>query len=71
MVLNYDSPTPFSKENFYGHFLFGLETRHLQHVIAQGKLVVRNGRVITVDEGEILEEARRQATMLWKKMKRK
>ncbi|MGV8114697.1 MAG: amidohydrolase family protein [Lentimicrobium sp.] len=71
VVLNYDSPTPFSKENFYGHFLFGLETRHLQHVIAQGKLVVRNGRVITVDEGEILEEARRQATMLWKKMKRK
>lgn len=68
VVLNYDSPTPFSKENFYGHFLFGLEARHIQHVIAQGKLIIRNGQVITVDEGEILEEARRQAARLWKKM---
>lgn len=69
VVIDYDSPTPFDKENFYGHFLFGLEARHVQHVIAQGKLIVRNGQVITVHEGEILEEARRQAARLWNKMR--
>ncbi|GAP42634.1 cytosine/adenosine deaminase [Lentimicrobium saccharophilum] len=68
VVIDYDSPTPFNQENFYGHFLFGLESKHIQHVIAQGKLIVRNGQVITVNEGEILEEARRQADRLWKKM---
>lgn len=68
VVIDYDSPTPFNKENFYGHFLFGLEARNVQHVIAQGYLIVSNGRVITVDEDEILEEARRQATRLWNKM---
>lgn len=68
VVIDYDSPTPFNKENFYGHFLFGLEARHIQHVIAQGKLIVRNGQVITVNEEDILQEARRQAARLWKKM---
>jgi cytosine/adenosine deaminase-related metal-dependent hydrolase len=70
VVLDYDTPTPFNTGNFYGHFVFGLESRHVQHVISQGRLVVENRKILTVDEYEILANARIQAERLWKKMKK-
>ncbi|NTW23240.1 MAG: amidohydrolase family protein [Lentimicrobium sp.] len=68
VVLDYDTPTPFNSSNFLGHFLFGLESKHLQHVIARGKIIVENGKLTTVDEDRILKEARVQAERLWLKM---
>ncbi len=69
VVLDYDTPTPFNTDNFYGHFVFGLESRHVQHVISQGKLVVDNRKLITADEDEILANAKIQAARLWAKMR--
>lgn len=68
VVLNYDSPTPLTAENFYGHFLFGMESRHVAHVISRGKMIVHNGGIIGVNEAEILDQARIQAMKLWKRM---
>jgi cytosine/adenosine deaminase-related metal-dependent hydrolase len=69
VVLDYDTPTPFNTGNFYGHFVFGLESRHVQHVISQGRLVVENRKILTVDEENILADARFQAERLWAKMR--
>jgi cytosine/adenosine deaminase-related metal-dependent hydrolase len=69
VVLDYDSPTPMERDNFYGHFLFGLESRHVRHVISQGRLIVEEGEVVTVDEGSILRESQAQARRLWERMK--
>ena len=69
VVLDYDSPTPFNQGNFLGHFVFGLESRHVQHVISQGKLVVENRVITTVDEEKILASAKIQAERLWAKMR--
>lgn len=69
VVLDYDSPTPFGQENFFGHFVFGLESKHVKHVISQGKLVVENGKILTVDEDKILANAKIQAERLWAKMR--
>lgn len=68
VVLDYDTPTPLNGNNFLGHFLFGIESKHVQHVISNGKLIVENRNIITVDEGEILTESKKQAARLWKKM---
>jgi len=68
VVLDYDTPTPFHQGNFYGHFVFGLESKHVKHVISQGKLVVENGKILTVDEDKILAGAKVQAQRLWAKM---
>jgi cytosine/adenosine deaminase-related metal-dependent hydrolase len=70
VVLEYDSPTPLTSGNFFGHFLFGIESRHVCHVISQGRLVVRDRIVQTVDETKILEESQKQALQLWRKMMR-
>ncbi len=68
VVLDYDTPTPLSSTNFYGHFLFGIESRHVEHVISGGKLIVKHGRITKVDEKKILAESRIQAKRLWDKM---
>ena len=68
VVLDYDSPTPFNKDNFLGHFLFGLESAHISHVISRGKLIVEAGKILTADEPEILKESRVQAKRLWERM---
>jgi putative selenium metabolism protein SsnA len=70
VVLDYDTPTPFNTSNFYGHFVFGLDSNHVQHVISNGHLVVENRKILTVDEEKILFGARIQAERLWAKMKK-
>jgi cytosine/adenosine deaminase-related metal-dependent hydrolase len=69
VVLDYDTPTPLNANNFLGHFLFGIEARHIRHVISDGKLIVEDGNLLTVDEADILTESRIQAARLWEKMK--
>ncbi len=69
VILDYNPPTPFNSSNFPGHFLFGIENRHVRHVISHGKMIVQDRVIQTVDEQRILEESRRQAARLWKKMR--
>ncbi len=69
VVLDYDPPTPFHSGNFLGHFLFGISSAHVQHLISRGKLIVHDRKIITVDEEKILSEARNQAARLWEKMR--
>lgn len=68
VVLDYDTPTDFNTNNFYGHFLFGWESKHIQHVISSGKLIVKDKNLTLVNELEILEKSRRLGRILWKKM---
>jgi cytosine/adenosine deaminase-related metal-dependent hydrolase len=69
VVLDYDTPTEINQNNFLGHFLFGFEAKHVQHVISQGKLIVKDKKITTVDEDEILQFTREQGLKLWDKMK--
>ena len=70
VVLDYNSPTAFKPENFLGHFLFGLNATHVRDVISKGKIIVKDRRLQTVDEKEILEFTREQSQRLWSRMKK-
>jgi cytosine/adenosine deaminase-related metal-dependent hydrolase len=69
VILDYDTPTPLTSENFLRHFLFGFKASDVFHVISGGKLIVENRNLVSVNEKEILAEAQVQAARLWKKMK--
>lgn len=69
VVLDYDTPTEMNSSNFYAHFLFGLNTTHVRHVISNGKLIVKNKTVQTVNEHEILRFTKEQANRLWDRLK--
>lgn len=68
VILKYDSPTDFNSSNFYGHFLFGINSNHIQHVISDGKIIVKDRKITTVNEEEILIKSRELSKQLWKKM---
>lgn len=69
VILDYDAPTTIQAENFAGHFVYGLEGRHVDSVIACGRWVMQHRKLLTVDEDEILAFARRMAGKLWAKLK--
>lgn len=68
IVLDYNPRTDFNSDNFLGHFVFGFESTHIQHVISDGKLIVENRKLTTVDENQILEFSRKQSKRLWEKL---
>ena len=70
VVLNYDSPTEINSQNFLGHFLFGFNSSHVQHVIANGKVIVKDHIMQTVDEEDVLKFTREQADRLWNRLKK-
>ncbi len=68
VILNYDSPTEINTENFLGHFVYGMDARHVDSVISNGRLVVENGKLLTADENEILAFSREMGNKLWRKL---
>lgn len=68
VVLNYDSPTEMNSENFLSHFIYGIESRHVESVISSGKLIFHKREMRTIDEEDVLEFAREQGKRLWEKL---
>ncbi|NOZ48376.1 MAG: amidohydrolase family protein [Chlorobi bacterium] len=68
VIFDYDSPTEFNEGNFLGHFLFGIENRHITNVISNGEFIVKNREIVKVDEQEILSFSKEQSKRLWAKM---
>jgi cytosine/adenosine deaminase-related metal-dependent hydrolase len=68
VVLDYPTGTPLTKDNFLGHFIFGLRAAHVRHTVSQGKLVVKDRKIQGVNEDEILAFSQEQAKKLWTKM---
>ncbi|PKP52114.1 MAG: amidohydrolase [Bacteroidetes bacterium HGW-Bacteroidetes-1] len=68
IVLDYDTATDFNTSNFFGHFIFGLRSNHIYHVISDGRLIVKNRILQTVDEESLLVESRKLSKILWSKM---
>ncbi len=68
VILDYDAPTELTSNNFLGHFVYGLDARHVETVICQGRIIVENRVVTTVNEDEVLAFARDMGTKLWDKM---
>jgi cytosine/adenosine deaminase-related metal-dependent hydrolase len=68
VILDYDSPTDINAGNFLGHFVYGIDARHVESVIAGGRLIVENRRLLTADEDEILAFSREMGRKLWAKL---
>ncbi len=65
VILDYPPPTPLTPENFPGHMMYGLSSRHVHAVISDGRVIMRDRQVLSADVSEVLAEARVQAQRLW------
>lgn len=70
VILDYDSPTELNAENFASHFVYGINSNHVDSLISNGNLVLKDKVVVNVDEVEILKFTRKEGAKLWKKMQK-
>ncbi|MDP2209895.1 MAG: putative aminohydrolase SsnA [Bacteroidota bacterium] len=68
VILDYKSPTPLSKENLLGHFIFGMNSSIVESVMVGGKWILWNKQVLGIDEEAVMVEAQKVAKRLWKRM---
>ena len=71
VVMNYNEPTPMKKENLLGHYLFGMQSAMVESVMVGGKWVMKNRKILGVDEKKVLAKSQEVAKKLWKKMEGK
>ena len=65
ILIDYYPPTPLTAENFWGHFLFGICEAPVDTTFINGKLVMENQKLLTVDEATIAQEAQLHAQQVW------
>ena len=68
VVLDYNPATEFNSSNFLGHFIYGIESKHIQHVVSDGKLIVENRKLTTVNEKDIKAKSQELSKQLWYSM---
>jgi cytosine/adenosine deaminase-related metal-dependent hydrolase len=67
IICDYNSPTPLTKVNAAGHFLFGFSSQNVESVIINGRFVYHE-RTFQSEIKKIYTESREAALKLWKKM---
>lgn len=67
-VLDYVAPTPLTAENVAGHWMFGIEARHVRDVLVAGEAVVADRRLVHVDQERMAADAIVQAARLWERL---
>lgn len=68
VVMNYMEPTPMLNENLLGHYLFGMQSSNVESVMVGGKWVMKNRKILGLDENKIFKKSRKIAKKLWKKI---
>jgi putative selenium metabolism protein SsnA len=68
VVLDYPAPAPLDSESFSGHWVFGLSSRNVRHVMVRGEWAVWDRRLCRVDQAELTAGARTQAERLWRRL---
>ena len=70
VVLDYQPPTMTEAENFAAHMVYGADASDVLHVVSQGKLIVRNRTLLTLDTGGFLSHCRELSAELWRRMQK-
>lgn len=65
IIIDYNPLTPMNEANYTSHILFGIMGKSVDTTIINGKIVVKNGKLVNIDEKEILVKAREVSKKLW------
>ena len=65
IVTDYIPDTPMSSDNVNSHILFGMNGRSTTTTIVNGKVLMKDRKIIVADEDEILARCRESAAKLW------
>jgi cytosine/adenosine deaminase-related metal-dependent hydrolase len=62
------APTPVRSESVMGHLVNTMRGEHVKTVIVGGNILMREGKVLTIDEQKAVRVARKSAEKLWHKL---
>lgn len=65
IICDYDPLTPMNASNCNGHILFGMNGRCVTDTICNGKVLMRNRKVLGINEKDLMAECRASAQKLW------
>jgi putative selenium metabolism protein SsnA len=68
-LLDYIPPTPLTKENFLGHFIFGMVDATVDTTIVAGRVLMQGKQVLALDEEKIAARSRQLAPQLWQRIR--
>lgn len=66
IVTDYDPLTPMDGSNVNGHILFGMNGRSVVTTVCNGKVLMKDRKVLVADEKAMMQQCRESATSLWK-----
>ncbi|MEA4870579.1 MAG: putative aminohydrolase SsnA [Christensenella sp.] len=66
IVTDYDPLTPMDGGNVNGHILFGMNGRSVVTTVCNGKVLMKDRKVLVTDEKVVMQECRTSAAKLWK-----
>lgn len=70
MILwDYVPPTPINRENFWGHFIYGILEYPVHSVLQNGEFLMKDFKLLNVDENKIKHEIYLQGERLVNKLK--
>ena len=67
IIMDYDPPTPLNESTFLGHFLFGICEAIVDTTIISGKVLMKNRKLLNIDEAVVNAASRKQAENFWKR----
>ncbi len=70
VVLDYNPGSEFNSDNFYSHFIYGMNKGNIDSVISNGKIIMKEKKITNIDEKSILRRSRELSTTLWKRMEK-
>jgi len=67
-ILDYHPPTPLTADNFLGHLIFGMVDATVDTTVTRGKILMKNKKVLTLDEERIAARSREIAPQVWNRL---
>lgn len=67
-ILEYRPPTPMTADNFLGHLIFGLVDAVVDTTICRGQVLMKDKRVISLDEERVTARSRELAPKVWERL---
>ena len=67
-IIDYCPPTPLNEANFLGHLIFGLVDATVDTTVCRGKILMRDKKILSLDEQRIAARSRELAPKMWKRL---
>ena len=68
IIVDYKPTTPLTEGNFPWHVIFGIDGTGVETTIAGGRVLMREGKLLTLDEEEITARSRELAMEMWRRL---